>query len=184
MDAKGTFKIAAATAAGGAVASEVGRGFGWVIPGTRLRRIPREPEAGGHGHRPPSRWWALLFVAFLFGTAVPVVALTMFSLPTALVSIFEGGTGASRFAVDAYDVKVKGSDKVDVSLTLRNADGAPHAGNATVQLLDAAGAVLTEQTKAVPSTAGGGSSAFAYNFQQPGLASAYNRSFLVVQDSS
>lgn len=123
-------------------------------------------------------------IAVLSGVAGTAAALTLTSLSVERISLFDSRTDDSNFNVDSYDTQVKGKDKVSVDVTVSNTDTTEHAANVTVQVLNETDAVLSEETKATGLVAGGDAVSFAYDFQQAGLASDYESSFIVVEDSS
>lgn len=124
-------------------------------------------------------------VSILSGIAGTAAALTLTSLDTQQISLFDSQTADSNFNIQSYDTKVKGKEKVDVDLTLKNTDtNASHRANVTVELLDASGTTLDNATKATGSVAADDTIDMTFSFQQSGLAEDYEETFIVVDDSS
>lgn len=104
---------------------------------------------------------------------------------TEQLDIWTSTVEPTDFTIDTFDTKVQGQHKVTIDLTLRNTDGgAAHSGDVTVQILDANGTVLDEQTQATGDVAAGGTWSHSFSFQQTGLVAAYDSAFIVVDQTS
>lgn len=122
----------------------------------------------------------LLFVAIL-GTAL---ALTITPFQIEKINLFGTQIQDTDFSLQEYNTKVKGKNRVDITLTIKNEDTAPHFANVTVQLLDTAGDVILEQTAATGEVLGGDSWTHTFVFQQTGLVEAYDSSLVIIDQSS
>lgn len=130
------------------------------------------------------RSFALLAVGLLVGALGTAAALSLDVWAPAKQSVFTSGIEESDFALEEFRTFVKGKDRIDVRLTLANADSVPHEANVTVQLLDAAGAVLVEETRQVGSLAGGDSARETWRFEAPGLVAGFEETFVIVEQTS
>lgn len=127
---------------------------------------------------------AVFVVGLVVGSAGIAAALTMTDLGTEQISLFSSGTSDSDFTIQSYDTMVTGTDSVDVALTLDNAGSSAHNASVTVQLLDSSGAVLTESTQETGSVAAGETFSTIYSFEEPDLATQYEETFIVVDQSA
>lgn len=140
-------------------------GYGWGRPRRPVVKVPLEVVG-------------LALALSVLGTAV---AMSLLDLPVERLSLFRGQVASTDFVVDAFESKPKGMNRVDVSITLRNGAGTAHTADVTVQLLDAAGALLVEDVKPTGSVAGGASANLAYTFTQSGLTGAYHSAQVLVR---
>ena len=127
----------------------------------------------------------IFVVGLVIGSAGVAAGLSMTTLDVDKISLFDSQTADSDFSITSYDTTVTGQDSVDVSVTLNNTDSVnAHEGDATVQLVDSTGTVLAESTQQTGSVAGGGSFSTTYSFTQTGLASNYEETFVVVDQTA
>jgi uncharacterized protein (DUF58 family) len=130
-------------------------------------------------------WLAL---ALALAVALPVsvaVALTINTMTVKLglwQSTFEG----TRFTLHFFSLDPKGPNRVDVRITLRNTDAASaHSADVTVQLLDADGNVIAEQTRSTGSVAAdGGTWSYTFTFTGPGITSQVHSVMIIVRQTS
>lgn len=109
----------------------------------------------------------------------------MTTLDVDKISLFDSQTADSDFSITSYDTTVIGQDSVDVSVTLSNTDTAnAHEADATVQLVDSTGAVLAESTKQTGSVAASGTYSTTYSFTQTDLATNYEETFVIVDQTA
>ncbi|HET7324615.1 MAG TPA: FxLYD domain-containing protein [Halococcus sp.] len=123
-------------------------------------------------------------VGLVVGSAGIAAALTMTDMGTEQISLFNSGTSDSDFTIQSYDTAITGTDSVDVVLTLNNGDAAAHNASVTVQLLDSSGNVLTESTQETGSVAASETYSTSYNFTGTDLATQYEKTFIVVDQTN
>lgn len=140
------------------------------------RRTPRK------GVRTISlRLAALLMILAVAGTAF---AVTQTSLSTEFFELWQSQSQATDFTVTDFTFTPSGDNNVTIDLTLHNDDTIAHFANVTVQLLNSTGDVILEATQATGSVAGGADLPMTFNFSQTGLVADYEKSQIVVVQSS
>jgi hypothetical protein len=100
------------------------------------------------------------------------------------INIWGGQIQDTNFDVTGIDTKVKGPNKIEITLTLKNLDTTAHSATVTLQLLDSNGNVIVENTQQTGSVAGGAEWTYTFSFTQSNLVSAYDRPFLQVKQTS
>lgn len=121
---------------------------------------------------------ALLAIA---GTAL---AISVTNLAVEKISTASGRVAASDLSVTGIDSDVKGKNRLDLEITLTNGDTVAHRANMTVQVLDAVGDVVAEQTLATPSIAGGAAWSTSIVFNAAGLAADYAETFVILKQTA
>lgn len=127
----------------------------------------------------------VLVVGLVIGSAGVVAGLTMTSLSVEQVQLWESQSGDTDFNIQAYDTKVKGQDKIDVATELKNTDtSGAHEADVTVQLLNANGDIIANETQATGSVSGDGTVNLDYKFSDTNLAEKYDKTFIVVDQTA
>ena len=127
----------------------------------------------------------IFVVGLVIGSAGVAAGLSMTTLDVDKISLFDSQTADSDFSITSYDTTVTGQDSVNVSVTLSNTDTVnAHQSDATVQLVDSTGTVLAESTKQTGSVTASGTYSSTYSFTQTGLASNYEETFVVVDQTA
>jgi hypothetical protein len=127
-------------------------------------------------------WLAL---ALALAVALPVsvaVALTINSI-TERLSLWQSAFEDTNFALQSFSLNPKGPNRVDVPITLRNTGTAAHTADVTVQLLDASGNVIAEQTQSTGSVAANGTWSYNFVFTVPGIASQVQSVMIIVRQT-
>ncbi len=126
----------------------------------------------------------LVIVLVLSAVVGTTLALTIKALTIEKINIWGGQIQDTNFDIIEIDTKIKGPNKIDISITLRNTDAATHSARVTLQLLDDNDNVIVEATQLTGDVAGGATWTYTFSFSQQGLVSEYNRPFLVVKQLS
>ncbi len=128
-------------------------------------------------------WLALalaLAVAMPFSVAV---ALTINSV-TERLSLWQTTFPDTSFTLQSFRLNPKGANRVEVSITLRNTDAsAAHSADVTVQLLDASGNVVAEQTQNTGSVAANGTWTHNFVFTGTGITSQVHSVMIIVRQA-
>ncbi len=128
---------------------------------------------------------AVFVVGLVIGSAGVAAGLSLTTLGVEQISLFDSQTAASDLNIQSYDTTVTGADSVDVALNLTNTDATnAHEASVTVQLVDSTGAVIAESTQQTGSVAGGGSYSTTYSFTGTDLASNYEETFIVIDQTA
>lgn len=126
-------------------------------------------------------------IAVLSGIAGTATALTLdaSTLSAEKISLFSGQTEDSDLTIQAFDVQVKGKERIDVRVTVENPSQSaqPHRGNVTVQLLDGQDHVVGDDTKATGSLSPDEEERLTYTFEGPDVVVDYEETFIVVDQS-
>jgi hypothetical protein len=128
-------------------------------------------------------WLAL---ALALAVALPVsvaTALTINSI-TERLGLWQSAFADTSFAVQSFRLNPKGSNRVEVPLTLRNTDTSnAHSADVTVQLLDASGNVITEQTQSTGSVAANSVWSYTFVFTGTGITSQVHSVMIIVRQT-
>ncbi len=128
---------------------------------------------------------AVFVVGLVIGSAGVAAGLSMTTLDIEKISLFDSQTADSDFSITSYDTTVTGADSVDVAVTLDNTDTAnAHEADVTVQLVDSNGEVIAESTQQTGNVTGGGSYSTTYSFTGTDLASDYEETFIVIDQTN
>ena len=122
----------------------------------------------------------IVILCFMFSISSSV-ALTINSLDTITVGIWESRVENTEFSITDYNVKHKGPKKVEVYLEITNTDSEnAHTANVTIQLLDENEDVLIEETKDTGSIATNGIWSNTFIFEQTDISSQYQEIFIEI----
>lgn len=124
--------------------------------------------------------WAILVVVVLCSGGV--AALIIHSIGVERISIWGGEIQDSRFSITELTTKIKGPNRVDISIVIRNDDTSPHSATVAVNLLRGNGDPIIDAARTVENLDSGDSLVVNYEFRQAGLTVAYDRSFIVITD--
>jgi hypothetical protein len=120
-------------------------------------------------------WVVLLLVAVVAGAiAVQVVV--------ERVGLWRGVVVAPHFTLVELSTTVRGLNRVDVKVTLRNTDTAVHSANVTVQLLDRDGEVIAELYQLTGDVAGGAEWSYVFVFKEKDIVESYDSVLVVVRE--
>ena len=123
-------------------------------------------------------WIVILCFMFSISSAL---ALTINSLNSITVGIWESRVENTEFSITDYNVKHKGPKKVEVYLEITNTDSEnTHTANVTVQLLDENEDILLEETKDTGSIAASGIWSSTFIFEQTDISSQYEEVFIEI----
>ena len=126
-------------------------------------------------------WLVILLLLVSTGSTAAALLINTFNEK---ISIYSGQVQDSDFQITALETKIKGRNRVDVSLTLKNGDSAnAHSADVTVQLLDSNGDVLLEQTENTGNVEASGTWTHTFTFTQQGLVSQYDSTFIVIKQT-
>jgi hypothetical protein len=128
-------------------------------------------------------WLAL---ALALAVALPVsvaVALTITPI-TERLGLWQSAFEDTSFTIQSFRLNPKGANRVEVPLTLRNTDTAAHTADVTVQLLDASGNVIAEQTQSTGSVAANGLWSYTFIFTGSGITSQVQSVMIIVRQTS
>jgi hypothetical protein len=128
-------------------------------------------------------WLAL---ALALAVALPVsvaVALTINSI-TEKLGLWQSTFADTSFTIQSFSLRPRGPNRVDVQLTLGNTDTAnAHSADVTVQLLDASGNVIADQTQSTGSVAANGTWTYTYTFTGTGITSQVHSVMIIVKQT-
>ena len=127
----------------------------------------------------------VLVVGLVIGSVGVVAGLSMTGLSPEKVELWNSQAQDTDFNIQTSDTDVKGKDRIDVSVEMKNQDtSSAHEADVTVQLLDANGNVLTEETKPTGSVSADSTVKSNYQFTKSGLANDYEETFIIVNQTA
>jgi SLAP domain-containing protein len=128
-------------------------------------------------------WLALVLV---LAVSIPVsvaVALTINTI-TERLGLWQASFPDTHFTIQSFSLSPKGPNRVIVAVTLRNTDAsAAHTADVTVQLLDASGNVIAEQTQSTGSVAPNGTWSHTFTFTAPDITSQVQNVMIIVKQT-
>jgi hypothetical protein len=127
-------------------------------------------------------WLAL---ALALAVALPVsvaVGLTINSI-TERLGLWQSTFEDTSFTIQSFRLNPRGPNRVEVPITLRNTDTAAHTAEVTVQLLDASGNVIAEQTQSTGSVAANGTWSYTFIFTGAGITSQVHSVMIIVRQT-
>lgn len=130
------------------------------------------------------RWVAFSLIAASVLVS-SVVALTITTVAVQRLELFGNSVSSTDLTVTALASQIKGKNRVDTTLTVRNDDaGAGHLADITVQLLNASGDLLSEQTQAAVSFAAGETKTLpVFSMGQTNIGSDYASTLVLINQT-
>jgi hypothetical protein len=126
--------------------------------------------------------WLLLLLLLVFSVAIGV-ALTVL-IKVERIGLWQGVVEAPHFTVTELSTTIKGLNRVDVRVALKNTDANTHSANVTVQLLDSNGDVVAEQWVLTGDVAGGAEWSYVFTFREKGIVKSYESALVIVKELS
>ena len=127
----------------------------------------------------------VLVVGLVIGSVGVVAGLSMTSLSPEKIELWDSQAQDTDFNIQTSDTDVKGKDRIDVSIELKNQDtSSAHEADVTVQLLDANGDVLREETTPTGSVSADSTVKSTYQFTKSNLANDYEETFIIVNQTA
>ena len=123
----------------------------------------------------------VIMVASIVSTAA---ALTIYMLTIEEIDLWGGQYQHTKFTVTSFETKIKGKNKVEITLTLKNTGSQTHSATVTMQLLESNGDVILESEANTGDISGGDSWTYKFTFYQKDLVSQYDQPFLVIEQTS
>jgi hypothetical protein len=120
-------------------------------------------------------WLVLLVVAAVAGAVAIQVVVER-------VGLWRGVVVASHFTLVELSTTIRGLNRVDVKVTLKNTDASTHSANVTVQLLDKDGEVIAELYQLTGDVVGGAEWSYVFVFKEKNIVESYDSVFVVVRE--
>ena len=127
-------------------------------------------------------WLVILLIAS--SVIVTTAAITIFMLQVEYINIWGGSVQDTQFSVVTLETSIKGPNKIEIVLTIRNDDSSVHSASVTVQLLDSGDNIILEETKMTGDVMGAGDWSGTYSFTKTGLVAEYTKPFVVIKQLS
>jgi hypothetical protein len=128
--------------------------------------------------------WLALALALVVALPVSVAtALTINSI-TERLGLWQSTLEGTSFAIQSFRLNPKGANRVEVPLTLRNTDTSnAHSAEVAVQLLDASGNLILEQTQSTGSVVPNGLWSHTFVFTGTGITSQAHSVMIIVRQT-
>jgi hypothetical protein len=97
------------------------------------------------------------------------------------IGLWQGFVASPHFTVTELSTTIRGLNRVDARVTLRNTDANTHSANVTVQLLDTNGDVVAEQWVLTGDVAGNSDWSYVFTFKEKGIAKSYDSVLVIVK---
>jgi len=128
--------------------------------------------------------WLALSLALAVSIPVSVAIALTINTVTEKLSLWQSSFEDTSFTLQSFRLNPRGPNRVDVQLTLRNTDAAnAHSADVTVQLLDASGNIVAEQTQSTGSVAANGTWSYTFTFTGAGITSQVQSVMIIVRQT-
>jgi hypothetical protein len=126
--------------------------------------------------------WLALALALAVALPVSVAAALTINSITEKLGLWQSTFADTSFTIQSFRLNPRGPNRVDVQLTLRNTDASSaHSADVTVQLLDASGNVIADQTQSTGSVAANGTWSYTFIFTGAGITSQVHSVMIIVR---
>jgi hypothetical protein len=131
--------------------------------------------------------WFLLALSLAIMAAI---ALTIITIGPEKIKIYTGEIADSDFIIDSISTRLKGKNRITITIELRNGDTVAHSADVTVQLLDSNGDIISidgedmESTQSTGNIDGGSSITLAFTFTGSNLVRVYHSCMITIYQSS
>lgn len=126
--------------------------------------------------------WLLLLLLLVFSVATGV-ALTVL-IKVERIGLWQGVVESPHFVVTELSTTIKGLNRVDVKVALKNTDTNIHRANVTVQLLDSNEDAIAEQWVLTGDVAGGAEWSYVFTFKEKNIVKLYETALVIVKELS
>ena len=126
--------------------------------------------------------WMLLIILIAF-SVVTGFALTVL-VKVERIGIWQEVVESPHFTATELSTTVKGLNRIDVKVVLKNMDTNTHCANVTVQLLDVDGDVIAEQWVLTGDVAGGAEWSHVFVFKVKVIVKSYESTLVIVKELS
>ncbi len=128
--------------------------------------------------------WLALALALAVSIPVSVAIALTINTVTERISLWQSTFPDTSFTLQSFRLNPKGANRVEVQITLRNTDTAnAHTADVTVQLLNASGDVIAEQTQSTGSVAANGTWSYTFAFTGTGITSQVHSVMIIVKQT-
>jgi len=122
-------------------------------------------------------WLVLLLLICVVGSALALTIVTSVER----IGLWQRFVASPHFTVTELSTTIKGLNRVDVKVALRNTDTATHSANVTVQLLDTNGDVVAEAFQLTGDVAGNSDWSYVFTFKEKSIAKSYDSVLVIVK---
>jgi len=126
--------------------------------------------------------WLLLLILLVFSTTIGVALTVLVRIER--IGLWQGVVESPHFVVTELSTTIKGLNRVDVRVVLKNTDSNTHSANVTVQLLDPSGDVIAEQWVLTGDVAGGAEWSYVFVFKVKVIVKSYESTLVIVKELS
>jgi hypothetical protein len=126
--------------------------------------------------------WLLLLILIVF-SVVTGFALTVL-VRVERIGLWQGVVESPHFVVTEISTTIKGLNRIDIKVVLKNMDTDTHRANVTVQLLDSNGDVIAEQWVLTGDVAGGAEWSYVFVFKEKNIVKRYVSTLVIVKELS
>ncbi|MCC6055257.1 MAG: FxLYD domain-containing protein [Desulfurococcaceae archaeon] len=127
-------------------------------------------------------WLALLLLAICIVSGVALTLTIIVSVER--VGLWQKTVASPHFTVTEISTTIRGLNRVDVKITLKNIDTDTYNANVTVQLLDSNGDVIAEAFQLTGDIAGGAEWSYTFIFKTKNIVKSYESVLVIVKELS
>jgi len=123
-------------------------------------------------------WLVLLLLMCVVGSALALTIVTSVER----IGLWQGFVASPHFTVTEISTTIRGLNRVDVKVTIKNIDTNTRSANVTVQLLDTDGDAVAEQWVLAKDIAGGAEQSYTFIFKTKNIVKSYESVLVIVKE--
>jgi hypothetical protein len=129
--------------------------------------------------------WLALALVLVVALPVSVAAALTINTITERLGLWQSAFESTSFTIQSFRLNPRGANRVEVPLTLKNTDtSSAHSAEVTVQLLDAGGNLVAEQTQSTGPVASDGTWSHTFIFTGTGITSSVKSVMIIVRQTN
>ena len=123
-------------------------------------------------------WLVLLLLMCVVGSALALTIVTSVER----IGLWQKTVAPPHFTVTEISTTIRGLNRVDVKVTIKNIDTNTRSANVTVQLLDTDGDAVAEQWVLAKDIAGGAEQSYTFIFKTKNIVKSYESVLVIVKE--
>ena len=123
-------------------------------------------------------WLVLLLLMCVVGSALALTIVTSVER----IGLWQKTVAPPHFTVTEISTTIRGLNRVDVKVTIKNIDTNTRSANVTVQLLDTDGDAVAEQWVLAKDIAGGAEQSYTFIFKIKNIVKSYESVLVIVKE--
>jgi hypothetical protein len=126
--------------------------------------------------------WLVVLLAAIAASSLTYAILV--STRVEKIGVWQGVIETPHFTLVELSTAIKGLNRIDVTIVVKNTDTIAHSANITVQLLDADGEVILEDYELTGDIPGESTWQHTYTFKDKNIVKTYDSILVVIKELS